>query len=58
MGFQSRATPTTQEKVLKIFIHIIFFSRGGALEYEIDGGLPTGERKQGTFDVGFRTKKG
>ena len=43
-----RTTPTTQEKVYKIFIYIIFFSRGEeALEYEIDG----------TFRVGFRRTK-
>ena len=31
---------------------------GGALEYESDGYVPTGERKQGAFGVGFRRKKG
>ena len=40
-----------------MFINTIFFSGGGALEYESDG-VPTGERKQGAFDVGFRRKKG
>ena len=29
----------------------------GALEYESDGHVPTGELKQGAFNVGFRRKK-
>ena len=28
----------------------------GALEYESDGHIPTVERKQGVFGVGFRSK--
>ena len=31
---------------------------GDALEYEGDGYVPTGERKQGAFGIGFRIKKG
>ena len=30
----------------------------GALEYESDGYVPTGERKQGAFGAEFRRKKG
>ena len=30
----------------------------GALEYESDGYVPTGKRKQGAFGVGFCRKKG
>ena len=30
----------------------------GALEYESDGHVPTGERKQAAFGVGFIEKKG
>ena len=29
----------------------------GALKYESEGYVPTGERKQGAFGVGFRRKK-
>ena len=31
---------------------------GGSLEYESDGYVPTGERKQVAFSVGFHRKKG
>ena len=31
---------------------------GGTLGYELDGYVPTRERKQGAFGVGFRRKKG
>ena len=37
---------------------LIFPPGGGALEYESDGYVPTGERKQGEFGVGFHRKKG
>ena len=30
---------------------------GGALEYESDGYVPAGERKQGAFGVGFIEKR-
>ena len=32
--------------------------RGGAVEYEGDGYMPNGERKQGAYGVGFCQKKG
>ena len=31
---------------------------GEALEYESNGHVPTGERKQGAFSVGFQRKRG
>ena len=34
------------------------FFGGGGLEYESDGYVPTGGRKQGAFSVGFHRKKG
>ena len=54
--------------ILSTWLHICSPDRGdknkivtlepGALEYESDGYMPTGERKQGAFGVGFRRKKG